>query len=93
MEKFKVYIIIFKKNYDFDSEEAFKRYKIFKKNLKIIQEKNDKVEEESEKYGINSYTDKTFEEYFKLKFRIEPIHFEEYADLELHKFSHLLVDA
>ena len=93
MEKFKVYIIIFKKNYDFDSEEAFKRYKIFKKNLKIIQEKNDKVEEESENYGINSYTDKTFEEYFKLKFRIESIHFEEYADLELHKFSHLLVDA
>jgi C1A family cysteine protease len=58
---FKAYHFLFKKNYDLKSEEGINRYKIFKQNLKYIEETNSK--DLSYKLGINKFSDITNEEF------------------------------
>jgi hypothetical protein len=60
-EIFKSYHYLYEKKYQINSQEALKRYRNFKKNLKWIEEENRKSGEEL--YGINQFTDLTFEEY------------------------------
>jgi hypothetical protein len=58
---FKAYLKIFNKNYDLNTEEGIRRYKIFKENIKFINEENSK--NLSYKLGINKFADLTNEEY------------------------------
>ena len=60
-ELFKVFHIVFKKDYSLNSEVALTRYRIFKNNLKIIKETNAK--NLSYKFGVNQFTDLTPEEF------------------------------
>ncbi len=92
-ELFKAFHFIFKKNYDINTGEGVRRYRIFKNNLKIIKEGNEKLAEGSRKYGINFYTDMTFEEYFKTKFRVYPAQLAKFKVINFDEFSHLLTDA
>jgi len=87
-QQFKVFHFVFNKKYDFNSEEALKRYRIFKSNMKIIKEQN-KLEPETNKYGINFYTDMTFEEFFKERFRVDSVHLNEFNENEINQYSHL----
>ena len=61
---FKVYHLLFQKNYDLNSEEGVKRYKIFKSNLKLHKEHNDK--NLGYTLGIGPFTDLTQEELINL---------------------------
>ena len=60
-ELFKVFHLVYKKDYPLDSQEAMIRYRIFKDNLKTIKETNAK--NLSYKFGVNQFTDLTPEEY------------------------------
>lgn len=60
-ELFKVYHFIFKKEYDLNSSEGVNRYKIFKNNLKFIEESNAK--NLTYKLGVNKFTDVSDEEF------------------------------
>ena len=60
-ELFKVYHLLFKKDYSLDSEEALTRYAVFKQNMKFIKEENAK--DHSYQLGIGPWTDLTNEEY------------------------------
>jgi hypothetical protein len=62
-EKFKVYHFLFKRNYELNSEEGVRRYKIFKTNLKTIYNKN--LQNLPYRLGITQFTDITYEEYRK----------------------------
>jgi C1A family cysteine protease len=64
-EVFKAYHQVFQKEYDLNSEQGILRYKIFKENLKFIEETNSK--NLSFKLGIGPFTDMTNEE-FKEKY-------------------------
>jgi len=67
-ELFKVWHSIYKLDYDYNSEEGINRYRVFKANLKKIQEHN-RVNQDY-KLGINEYSDKTdkeLENYFKIR--------------------------
>lgn len=61
--QFKTFHQIFKKSeeYELNSEEGLKRYRIFKENLQWIEEENQKGH--SYKLGINQFTDITDEEF------------------------------
>jgi C1A family cysteine protease len=67
-EMFKVFHFLFEKKYELNSEEAIKRYKIFKSNMKIIEETNAK--NLKYKFGVNQFTDLTPEE-FKRKYLMD----------------------
>jgi C1A family cysteine protease len=58
--QFKAYHVVYKKTYDLNSEEGIRRYKIFKQNVKEINEHN--ASDSSYKQGINHLTDMTVEE-------------------------------
>lgn len=60
-DRFKAFHYLFEKPYDLNSEEALNRYKIFKKNVKYIDESNSKNLEYT--LGINFFADLTNEEY------------------------------
>ena len=60
-ELFKVYHFLYNKEYDLNSEEAISRYKIFKNNLKLIKETNEK--NLSYKLGIGPFTDISDDEF------------------------------
>jgi hypothetical protein len=60
-EQFKVYHFLYKKHYDLNSEEGINRYKVFKENVKYINEMNSKSN--SFTLGIGPYTDMTVEEF------------------------------
>jgi KDEL-tailed cysteine endopeptidase len=60
-EIFKVYHYLYKKDYDLNTEEGLKRYRIFKKNLSSIEETNSK--NLTYKLKIGPFTDMTFEEF------------------------------
>lgn len=62
-EGFKVWHFIYEKaeEYQLDSEEAIRRYKIFKQNVSFIKERNQKLE--GYHLSVGPFTDKTFEEY------------------------------
>lgn len=60
-ELFKVYHFIFEKGYSLNSEEAIKRYKIFKNSLTFINEHNSK--NYSWTVGLNKFSDMTKEEF------------------------------
>jgi hypothetical protein len=60
---FKVYHLLYKKEYELDTEEGVKRYKIFKENLKWCEEKNAEIGYKA--YGINLFSDLTDEEFQK----------------------------
>jgi hypothetical protein len=60
-ELFKVFHQISEKNYDLNSEEGIKRYKIFKDNLKYIKQENAKGNTYT--LGITQFADLTHEEY------------------------------
>ena len=63
-ELFKVYHFLYEKSYNLNSKEGIKRYNIFKKTLKFINEINSKPL--NYKLGINQFSDMTNEEYKKL---------------------------
>jgi hypothetical protein len=92
-EQFKFYHYLLKKAYPLNSEEALKRYKIFKSNVKMIKEQNSMMT--VAKYGFNAYTDQTNEEYVKAKTGVEGsfIDFDKFADLEIDQYSHISLDA
>lgn len=58
---FRVYHLLFEKKYDLNTEEGLKRYKIFKQNLKFIENFN--TERKSFRLGITPFTDMTNEEF------------------------------
>jgi cathepsin L len=62
-EQFKVFHYIYNKEYDLNSEEGVRRYKIFKQNVKELNEKNTKGDKV---IGINVFSDMTFEEWEKI---------------------------
>jgi xylem cysteine proteinase len=62
-EIFKVFHFIFEKNYDLNTEEGIKRYRIFKNNLKLIETHNAK--NYSYQLGITEFSDLTREEFKK----------------------------
>jgi len=64
-----VFHFLYKKEYNLDTETAIKRYKIFKNNLKVIEEHNAK--KLSWWYSINEFTDLTDEEFNEL-FNLKP---------------------
>jgi C1A family cysteine protease len=64
-ELFKVWHLVFKKDYTFDSTEAKDRFKIFKQNLEFIKKTNS--EGLTFKLGLNQFSDLTNEE-FKAKY-------------------------
>jgi C1A family cysteine protease len=69
-EMFKVFHFLYEKKYELNSEEAIRKYKVFKSNLKVIEEVNSK--NLSYKFGINQFTDLTPEE-FKSKYLMDPL--------------------
>jgi len=67
-ELFKVFHFLFSKEYDYNTEEGIARYKIFKANVKKIDEHN--AQNLSYQMGINHLTDMTWDEvktYYNLK--------------------------
>jgi len=62
-ELFKVFYLVYGKQYQLDSEEAKSRFQNFKKTLKIINESNSK--DLPYKLGINKYSDLSEEEWRK----------------------------
>ena len=67
-ELFKVWHLIFEKEYNYNTLEGIQKYVTFKKNLKEIQEHNSK--NTSYKQGLNHLSDMTYEEvvnYYNLK--------------------------
>ncbi len=60
-ELFKVWHYLFNPNYSLNSEEALKKYKVFKGNLKFIKETNAK--NLSYRLGLNQFADLTLEEF------------------------------
>jgi len=60
-EIFKVFHYVHKKTYSLDSEEGINRYKIFKQNLKWVENKNNELGKEV--YGITQFMDITDEEF------------------------------
>jgi C1A family cysteine protease len=65
-ELFKVWHLVFKKGYTFDSDEAKDRFKTFKQNLEFIKKTN-ADESLTYKLGLNQFSDMTNEE-FKSKY-------------------------
>ena len=66
-ELFKVWHAVYNIQYDFNTEEGINRYKVFKANLKMIQEHNSK--NLGYTLGINEFFDKTpkeLEAYFNI---------------------------
>jgi len=68
-EYFKVFHYVYKKNYNLNSEEGIYKYRVFKQNLKIIKETNEK--NLSYKLGVNQFADLTNQE-FKEKHLMNP---------------------
>lgn len=60
-DAFKVYRLIYNKEYELNSEEGVRRYRIFKTNLKEIKETNAK--DLPYKFGVNEFTDLSDEEF------------------------------
>merc|ERR1712032_160251 len=60
-ELFKAFHYLHKKTYNLNSEEALKRYKIFKQNVQWIKEENTKLDKQV--YGITQFSDLTHEEF------------------------------
>jgi C1A family cysteine protease len=63
-ELFKVWHLVFNKEYDYNTEEGLKKYKTFKANLKKIKEVN--ASKQSYQLGLNQYSDLTFQEFANL---------------------------
>jgi len=59
-ELFKAYHLIYQKEYELNSEEGIRRYRIFKSNLAFIKEENSR--QSKYKLGINNFADMTEEE-------------------------------
>ena len=68
-ELFKVFHFLFEKNYNLNTEEGLRRYKVFKGNMKVIEETN--AQNLEYKFGVNQFTDLTPEE-FKMKYLMKP---------------------
>lgn len=62
-EIFKVYHYVYKRSYKLDSNEGIKRYKIFKANLKWVEQKN--AELGKQVYGVTQFMDLTDAEFRK----------------------------
>jgi len=60
-ELFKIFHFLFQKKYNLDSEEGINKYKIFKNNLKFIENQN-KIQK-SYQLGITEFTDLTANEF------------------------------
>jgi C1A family cysteine protease len=72
-EQFKLWHYIFNRPYDINTETGLERYKIFKQNLKMIQEHNSK--NLSYKLGLGPFTDYTYEEVKRSILREQPKQF------------------
>lgn len=59
--QFKIWTFMFQRPYSLDSEYALQRYRIFKKNVKFINESNAKQSEYT--LGLGPFTDLSFEEF------------------------------
>ena len=89
-EQFKIYHFLFNKKYSLNTEEAIKRYQIFKTNLNHIKEQNEKSS--YIKYGINRFFDQTVDEYLgKMQETGDFIELKNIANVE--DYSHLDLDA
>jgi hypothetical protein len=77
---FRAYHEVYRKQYDLDSVEGVRRYKIFKENMKYIQEENSKGH--SYTLGITPFTDMTNEEYREQILRPEEEVLKEIFDME-----------
>jgi len=89
-EQFKIYHFLFNKQYPLNSEEAIRRYQIFKNNLNLIKEQNSKSS--YVKYGINRFFDQTVDEYLgKQTTEEEILELKYFNKIEDH--SHLDLDA
>ena len=67
-ELFKVWHMIYEKDYNYNTQEGIQKYVTFKQNLKVIQEHNSK--DTFYKQGLNHLSDMTYEEivnYYNLK--------------------------
>jgi len=62
-DMFKVFHFVHKKTYSLDSQEGFNRYRIFKQNLKWVEEKNNQLGKQI--YGITQFMDMTDDELMK----------------------------
>jgi len=62
-QQFKIFHFLFEKNYEINSEEGIKRYRIFKSNLKFIESQN--LKQNSYTLGITEFTDLTADEFRK----------------------------
>lgn len=60
-DQFKAFHYLFKKSYDLNSDEGLSRYRIFKKNLKYIEESN--AANQGFTLGLHESADLTLEEY------------------------------
>jgi C1A family cysteine protease len=67
---FKVFHYVFEKKYELNSEEGVRRYRIFKENLKKIEEVNS--QDLPYKFGVNQFADLTNEE-FRTFYLMNPI--------------------
>jgi C1A family cysteine protease len=78
---FKVYHELFNKEYDLNTEEGIRRYRIFKDNLKYIKDENSKGH--SHKLGLTPFADMTNKEYRETML-MDPAtiknHFEDFND-------------
>ena len=89
-EQFRIYHFLFNKKYSLNSEEAIRRYQIFKNNLNLIKEQNSKSS--YVKYGINRFFDQSVDEYLgKHSTEEEMLEIKNLNKIEDH--SHLDLDA
>lgn len=78
-ELFKAYHSVYGKEYDLNTEEGVRRYRIFKDNLKYINEVNS--QQDNFKLGLTPFADMTNEEYRQKVLRPEAEFMQDYLEL------------
>ncbi len=85
-ELFRAYHHVYKKQYDINSEEALKRYKVFKNNLKFIDAHNERNEEFKMKIGpFTDMDDNEFRDKVLMKKEVVERYFNEKSNIEIEE--------